>query len=64
MSESQSTPRRRPYVGVHFECCNVYTRIYRRDDQTEYHGRCPVCLRTIRIRVGPDGTPTRFLRAW
>ncbi len=58
----QSAPRR-PFIGIHFECCNVYARIYRRPDQTEYRGRCPNCLRPVRVQVSPDGTSTRILRA-
>lgn len=54
----------RPYIGVLFECCGVYTRIYRRPDQQFYFGRCPNCLRTVRVRVGEDGTNERLFRAW
>ena len=61
---SQPRPvRRRPFLGVLFECCGVYARIYRDPDATCYVGRCPRCLRMLKVRVGPDGTPTRFLRA-
>ena len=55
--------RRRPYVGVLFECCGIYVRIYRRPGQMFYLGRCPKCLRTVRLRVGRDGTAARFFRA-
>jgi len=53
----------RPYVGVYFECCGVYARIYRQPHQQLYLGRCPHCLRTVRLRVGPDGTTARLFRA-
>ncbi len=53
----------RPYIGVYFECCGVYARIYRQDDQMVYLGRCPRCLRQIRVRVGPGGTSERLFRA-
>ena len=52
-----------PYIGVMFECCNVYTRVYRRPHQLHYSVRCPRCLRVMRVRVGPDGTNTRIFRA-
>lgn len=53
----------RPYIGILFECCGVYARVYRRPAQRCYSGRCPKCLRTIHVRVGPDGTSTRLFRA-
>ena len=54
---------RRPYVSVLFDCCRVYARVYRPPDQPYYEGRCPKCLRVLHVRVGPDGTASRFLRA-
>jgi hypothetical protein len=53
----------RPYISVLFECCGVYARVYRRPEQRYYHGRCPKCLRTVHVRVGPEGTSARFFRA-
>lgn len=53
----------RPYIGITFECCRVYARVYRNPGEPFYHGRCPKCLRMIRLRVGPDGTPSRFFTA-
>ena len=55
--------KRRPYIGVRFECCGVYARIYRQPNSMYYVGRCPRCLRTVRVRVGPDGTSARLFRA-
>lgn len=55
--------RRRPYVSILFECCNVYARVYRNSGEQCYRGRCPKCLRTVQLLVGPDGTRARFFRA-
>lgn len=53
----------RPYIGVLFECCGVYQRIYRHPDRMVYEGRCPRCLRPVRVRVGREGVSTRLFRA-
>lgn len=53
----------RPYIGVLFDCCGVYVRIYRRPEESTYRGRCPRCLRTATARIGPGGTSDRIFRA-
>jgi hypothetical protein len=53
----------RPYLCVLFECCQVYVRVYRRPDDPAYVVRCPKCLRTTHIRVGPQGSAQRFFIA-
>jgi hypothetical protein len=56
-------PLPRPWVGIKFDCCGVYTRVYRNRDDTAYTGHCPKCLRKIRLAVGPGGTDARFFAA-
>jgi hypothetical protein len=53
----------RPWVGIRFDCCDVYTRVYRNCEGTAYQGRCPRCTRQVTLRVGPDGTDARFFVA-
>jgi len=53
----------RPWIGVRFECCDVYTRVYRNHEGTAYTGQCPKCRRPVTFRVGPGGTDSRFFLA-
>lgn len=53
----------RAWLGLLFECCHAYGRIYRSADGTRYEGRCPRCGAPVSVRVGPGGTPARFFRA-
>lgn len=51
------------YLGIMFECCNVYARIYKNKEGTAYVGRCPKCMRSVNVKIGDGGTNTRFFRA-
>lgn len=58
-----NTPDARPWIGLHFACCDVYIRIYRNREQTKYVGNCPKCSRPVSLRIGPAGTSSRFFIA-
>ena len=56
-------PKDSGFLGIQFDCCNVYSRLYRNEERTYYEGRCPGCLRRLRVRIGREGTADRFFRA-
>lgn len=53
----------RPWLAVHWRCCQVYSRVYRDHDATAYEGRCPSCGRRVVARVGEGGVSSRFFEA-
>jgi len=59
--EKGSSSRR--FVGVHFVCCDVYSRVYVNHEETAYVGNCPKCAKRVTLRIGPGGTDSRFFTA-
>lgn len=50
----------RPFLGITFECCRVYCRVYLTADKKAFAGSCPKCGAPIRIRTAPGGSTSRF----
>jgi hypothetical protein len=63
VSNGSSDNASRPFVGVQFECCGIYARIYCNAARTAYVGNCPRCARKIEIKIGPGGSSSRFFTA-
>jgi hypothetical protein len=61
--KNASGPGGADYLGVRFECCGAYARVYRNRAGDAYEGRCPKCLKPIRFEIGPGGTSSRFFTA-
>jgi hypothetical protein len=53
----------RSFLGVHFACCEVYSRVYLNCAKTHFLGNCPHCAKQVRFQVGPGGTEARFFTA-
>ena len=53
----------RPFLGIHFTCCNIYGRIYKNAAGTAYVGNCPQCRSKLTVPVGEGGTAQRFFSA-
>ncbi len=51
------------FIGILFECCNVYRRIYVNKESNAYEGRCPLCYGKIKVAIGPHGTDQRIFKA-
>ena len=54
---------KRKFLGVHFKCCNVYTRVYMNKKKTAYCGSCPRCGKRVYMRIGTGGVDSRFFTA-
>ncbi len=54
---------KKKFIGIMFECCNVYARIYKNAQGTHYTGACPRCMRRVNIKIGEGGTEQRFFNA-
>ena len=55
---------RKRFLGILFQCCRVYGRVYTNETETAYEGRCPRCGMKVRVPIGPTGTEQRFFAAY
>ena len=54
---------KRKFLGVHFKCCTAYARVYMNKEKTAYRGACPRCCKRVDMRIGREGTDSRFFTA-
>ncbi len=51
------------FIGILFECCNVYRRIFINKDGNAYEGRGPLGYGKVKVTIGSHGTDQRFFNA-
>lgn len=54
---------KKKFLGILFQCCNIYRRIYINKEKNAYEGRCPKCFRQVKIKIGSGGVDNRFFTA-
>ncbi len=62
-TETDGESVRRAYISVHFECCGVYSRVYKNREGTAYVGWCPKCAKKVTVKIGEGGVNCRMFRA-
>ena len=62
-TSGEKSAAKRRFVGVHFKCCDVYTRVYINREETAYVGNCPRCAKKVELFIGPGGTDARLFEA-
>lgn len=52
------------FLGIQFDCCGIYARVYANREQTAYVGNCPRCAKRVEFKIGSGGTSSRFFTAY
>jgi len=63
--QKKENTSKRKFIGVWFECCHAYGRLYKNKEGTLYRGRCPKCLRSVQVPINSSSekaTSRRFFR--
>ena len=63
-SPHKDNPDKKNFLGIHFRCCNIYTRIYKNRENTAYEGHCPRCGKKVHVPIGKNGSSARFFEAF
>lgn len=63
MADPVSESQVRTFLGVYFTRCHVYGRFYKNAAGNAYEGYCPKCRAKFSVKIGAEGTDTRFFKA-
>ena len=55
--------QKRRFLGVRFDCCRTYGRVYINHQQTAFVGHCPRCGKQVHFKISPDGVDAQFFSA-
>ncbi len=58
--EDRPSHKPRPFIGMMFKCCKVYSRIYLNRKGTAFVGWCPKCAEKVEVLVSKDGSDSSF----
>ena len=62
--ENLDNETKKKFLGLKFTCCGVYSRVYVNREGTAYEGRCPKCLKSVKLKIGEGGTDSRFFEVF
>ncbi|MBN1982223.1 MAG: hypothetical protein JW795_11870 [Chitinivibrionales bacterium] len=60
MASQPQQRNKRSFLGIYFQCCSVYDRIYINKEKTAYKGTCPRCGKQVAVPIGKEGRSERF----
>lgn len=63
MTEPSEKRKPKPFIGIHFKCCKVYSRIYLNAKGDAFVGWCPKCAAKTVVKVSPTGSKSSFFTA-
>jgi hypothetical protein len=63
LDDKKTGHRKRPFIGVIFKCCRVYSRIYLNKKKNAFVGWCPKCGAKMEVLISPTGSKSSFFIA-
>ncbi len=63
MAQNKKPDGKRPFIGIVFKCCRIYSRIYLNKKGDAFVGWCPKCSAKMEVLVSPVGSSNKFFFA-